>query len=137
LLIAHYIIRTCMYQAAQQAQLDPDRLSFIGAVRVLQKAMPEFQMTTPEQLPALYQRLLRDIARNRLPPRRLRSNPRLVKRKMSNFKLKRAEHQFWPPPTVRSFREAIEVVKPYSVMSLPTTLCLLSQPMSGRELVLI
>jgi hypothetical protein len=90
LLIAHYIIRTCMYQAAQQVQLDPDRLSFIGAVRVLQKAVPEFQMTAPEQLPALYQRLLRDIARKRLPPRRLRSNPRVVKRKMSNFKLKRA-----------------------------------------------
>jgi hypothetical protein len=136
LLIAHYIIRTCLYQAAQQAQLDPDRLSFIGAVRVLQKAVPEFQMTAPEQLPALYQRLLRDIARKRLPPRRLRSNPRVVKRKMSNFKLKRVEHQLWPPPTVRSFREAIEV-KPCSVMSLPTTLCLLSQPMSSRELVLI
>jgi hypothetical protein len=136
LLIAHYIIRTCMYQAAQQAQLDPDRLSFIGAVRVLQKAVPEFQMTAPEQLPALYQRLLRDIARKRLPPRRLRSNPRVVKRKMSNFKLKRAEHQLWPQPTVRSFREAVEV-KPCSVMSLPTTLCLLSQPMSSRELVLI
>lgn len=136
LLIAHYIIRTCMYQAAQQAQLDPDRLSFIGAVRVLQKAVPEFQMTAPEQLPALYQRLLRDIARKRLPPRRLRSNPRVVKRKMSNFKLKRAEHQLWPPPTVPSFREAIEV-KPCSVMNLPTTLDLLSQPISSRELVLI
>ena len=136
LLIAHYIIRTCMYQAAQQVQLDPDRLSFIGAVRVLQKAVPEFQMTAPEQLPALYQRLLRDIARKRLPPRRLRSNPRVVKRKMSNFKLKRAEHQLWPQPTVPSFRQAIEV-KPCSVMSLPTTLCLLSQPMSRRELVLI
>lgn len=118
LLIAHHIIRTCMYQAARQAHLDPDRLSFIGAVRVLQKAVPEFQMTAPEQLPALYQRLLRDIARKRLPPRRLRSNPRVVKRKMSNFKLKRAEHQLWPQPTVRSFREAIEV-KPCSVMSLP------------------
>ena len=136
LLIAHYIIRTCMYQAAQQAHLDPDRLSFIGAVRVLQQAGPEFQMTAPEQLPALYQRLLRDIARKRLPPRRLRSNPRVVKRKMSKFKLKRAEHQLWPQPTVRSFREAIEV-KPCSVMSLPITLDLLSQPISSPELVLI
>ena len=136
LLIAHYIIRTCMYQAARQAHLDPDRLSFIGAIRVLQNALPEFQMTAPEQLPALYQRLLRDMARKRLPPRRLRSNPRVVKRKMSNFKLKRAEHQLWPQPTVRSFREAIEV-KPCSVMSLPVTLCLPSQPVITRELVLI
>lgn len=136
LLIAHYIIRACMYQAARHAQLDPDRLSFIGAVRILQQAVPEFQMTAPEQLPALYQRLLRDMARKRLPPRRLRSNPRVVKRKMSNFKLKRAEHQAWPQPTVRSFREAIEV-KPCSVISLPITIDLLSQPMMTTELVLI
>lgn len=111
LLMAHYIVRALMYQAAQQAQLDPDRLSFIGAVRILQNAVPEFQMTAPEQLPALYQRLLRDIGRKRLPPRRLRSNPRVVKRKMSKFKLKRAQHLAWPQPTC-SFREAIEV-RPY------------------------
>lgn len=93
-------------------------------------------MTAPEQLPALYQRLLQDMARKRLPPRRLRSNPRVVKRKMSNFKLKRAEHQGWPQPTVRSFRETIEV-KPCSVISLPIPVCLLSQPMICRELALI
>ena len=108
LLIAHYIIRALMHQAACQAQLDPDRLSFSGTIRVLQNAVPEFQMTAPEQLPALYQRLLRDIGRERLPQRRLRSNPRVVKRKMSNFKLKRAEHLAWPQPT-QSFRKAIEV----------------------------
>jgi hypothetical protein len=136
LLIAHYIIRACMVQAARQAHLDPDRLSFIGVVRVLQNALPEFQMTAPEQLPALGQPLLRDIARKRLPPRRLRSNPRVVKRKMSNFKLKRAEHRAWPQPAVRSFREAIEV-KPCSVISLPITLCLLSQPMFSSEPTLI
>ncbi len=136
LLIAHYIIRTLMYQAAQQTHLDPDRLSFIGAVRVLQKAVPEFQMTTPEQLPALYHRLLQDIGRKRLPMRRLLSNPRVVKRKMSNFKLKRPEHRVWPQPTRRSFREAIEV-KPCSVISLPITVCFLSQPMISREPALI
>jgi hypothetical protein len=85
LLIAHYIIRALMHEAAQQANLDPDRLSFVGAVRVLQNAIPEFQMTTATQLPNLYQRLLRDMAHKRLPERRLRSNPRVVKRKMSNF----------------------------------------------------
>ena len=136
LLIAHYIIRTCMYQAAQQAQLDPDRLSFIGAVRVLQNAVPEFQMTAPDQLPALYQRLLRDIGRKRLPPRRLRSNPRVVKRKMSNFKLKRPEHRAWPQPAVRSFREAIEL-KSCPTISSPVIVCFLSQSMTIREPALI
>ena len=135
LLIAHYIIRALMHQAAQQAHLDPDRLSFIGAIRVLQQAVPEFQMTAPEQLPALYQRLLRDIGRKRLPQRRLRSNPRVVKRKMSNFKLKRAEHLAWPQPTT-SFREAIEV-RPYQELNPPLILYLPSQPLFTLEPVLI
>lgn len=30
--------------------------------------------------------------------RRLRSNPRVVKRKMSNFAVKRPEHRNWPKP---------------------------------------
>jgi hypothetical protein len=135
LLIAHYIIRTLMYQAARQVNLDPDRLSFIGAVRLLQNAVPEFQMTTPEQLPALYQRLLRDIARKRLPKRRLRSNPRVVKRKMSKFKLKRAQHLIWPQPA-SSFREAIEVKFGQETTS-PLILCLSLQPTLTPEPSLI
>jgi len=34
-----------------------------------------------------------------LPPRRLRANPRVVKRKMSNYAVKRAEHRNPPKPT--------------------------------------
>lgn len=136
LLIAHYIIRALMHAAAQQAHLDPDRLSFVGAIKVLQKAVPEFQMTAPEQLPALYQRLLRDMARKRVPKRRLRTNPRVVKRKMSNFKLKRAEHLAWPQPTTRSFRESIEVKMCHQLTS-PIVMCLPSQPEVIPESVLI
>lgn len=53
-------------------------------------------------------RLLHDIAAKRLPERRPRSNPRVVKRKMSNFKLKRAE-QYQPPKPQGSIRSAIIV----------------------------
>jgi hypothetical protein len=109
LLIAHYAVRTLMHEAALQADLDPDRLSFVGAVRVLQTALPEFQMTTPEQLPQLYRRLLRDIAAQRLPRRRLRVNPRVVKRKMSNFHLKRPEH-YHPPRLNGSFCDRLALV---------------------------
>jgi len=34
-----------------------------------------------------------------LPKRRLRAFPRAVKRKMSNYPLKRAAHRGWPQPT--------------------------------------
>jgi hypothetical protein len=63
-------------------------------------------MPAPELLHNLYQRLLRVIAAVRLPERRLRTNPRVVKRKMSKFHLKRPEHQHWPQPT-RPCREAV------------------------------
>ncbi len=106
LLIAHYIIRFLMHEAAVQIDLDPDRLSFGGALRVIQAAVPEFQMVAPAQVSRLDQRLLRDIGRTRLPERGLRSNPRVVKRKMSKFKLKRPEHAH-RPKLERSFREVI------------------------------
>jgi hypothetical protein len=100
LLIAHFAIRVLMHEAAFQAGLDPDRLSFVHAVRVLHDAIPEFQMVDPAEGPRLYARLLQDIAAGRLPARRLRSNPRVVKRKMSNFRLQWPEHRHWPQPTM-------------------------------------
>ena len=106
LLIAHYAVRMLMHETALQSALDPDRLSFTNALKIVCDAVAEFQMTAVEQLPRLYQRLLNDIARHRLPKRDDRSNPRVVKRKMSNFKLKRPEHAHWPQPS-RSFPEAI------------------------------
>jgi hypothetical protein len=46
-----------------------------------------------------------------LPERRLRSNPRVVKRKMSNFAAKRSHHRRWPQPE-RPPREAVKVRTP-------------------------
>ena len=93
LLIAHYAIRVLMHQAALKAGIDPDRLSFVHALRVLQDAIPEFQMIASEDHQRFYDRMLHDIASQRLPKRRPRSNPRVVKCKMSKFPLKREEHR--------------------------------------------
>jgi hypothetical protein len=53
-----------------------------------------------------------------LPPRRLRAFPRAVKRKMSNYQLKRAKHRRWPQPTMPAAR-AISVLP----ATLPGTSC--------------
>jgi len=106
LVLAHVAVRSLMHAAAVQAKLDPDRLSFVHALEVIREAVPEFQMTTPSELPRLAARLLRDIAHGLLPPRRLRSNPRVVKTKMSKFKQKRPQHRSPPQPT-RPFHESI------------------------------
>jgi hypothetical protein len=57
----------------------------------------------------LYRRLLNDIARHRLPERDDRSNPRVIKRKMSKFKLKREQHHHWPQPS-GTFQEAVVIL---------------------------
>jgi len=109
LLLAHYAVRALMHEAACQAGLDPDRLSFAHAVRVVHDAIPEFQMADPADHPRLYARLLRDLAAGRLPPRRNRGNPRVVKRKLSKFPLKRPEHAHWPQPHY-AFRQAVALI---------------------------
>ena len=53
LLLAHLAIRTLMHQAALRAGIDPDRLSFTGALRVLRRAIPRAQRTRPAHLPLL------------------------------------------------------------------------------------
>jgi hypothetical protein len=51
LLLAHLAIRTVMHQAALRDGVDPDRLSFTGALRVLRRAIPRAQRTPPDLLP--------------------------------------------------------------------------------------
>ena len=110
LLLAHYAVRVAMHQAALQADVDPDRLSFVHALEVLREAVSEFQIVAPAQVEELYRRMLHDIAAKRLPERQPRVNRRVVKQKMSKFKLKRAEH-YRPPKPSLSYREAV-VIQP-------------------------
>ncbi len=106
LLLAHFVVRAIMHEAAVAHDLDPDRLSFLNSLRLIGDAIPDFQLVDPVDHPRLWQRLLRDIVAFRLPEREDRSNPRVVKRKMSNFKLKRPEH--WnPPKPTKPFRNAV------------------------------
>lgn len=123
LLLAHYAVRFLMHEAALQADLDVDRLSFVHALEVVGEAVAEFQIVAVEQVGALYSRLLDDIAAQRLPERRPRVNPRVVKQKMSKFKLKRAGH-YRPPKPTGSFRDAVVIQpeppdEPPAVLELP------------------
>jgi hypothetical protein len=107
--IAHDTIRGLLHKAAVQAGVDPDRLSFVHALRVRQDAILEFQITASADRPRLSAWLLRDIAAGRLPARWPRSNSRVVKCKMSKFCLKRPAHAHPPRPSVRAFREAVVI----------------------------
>jgi hypothetical protein len=134
-LLAHYAVRVLMHEAALRAEVDPDRLSFVHALDVVRDAVPEFQMVAEGQRAALYARLLQDIAAKRLPERRPRSNARVVKRKMSNFKLKRAAH-YHPPTPHGSFAAAVQV-QPPPVLELPPRQTEYRLELCKREPVLI
>lgn len=109
LLIAHYAVRFVMTQAAAQAQLSPLRLSFVRALHLLGVAVHDFCLVAPSEYARVYARLLVEIARRPLPERRPRCNPRVVKRKMSNFALKRPQH-YQRPPLSKPFSEAIVLI---------------------------
>lgn len=47
LLLAHFAVRQLMAQAAWARELDPDRLSFVHAVRVIKRKMPQAAAISP------------------------------------------------------------------------------------------
>ena len=95
-LLGYYAVRALMLQAAEQVGLDSDRLSFTHAITLVTDAIHEFQQTVPEQREDLTQRLLSDLRDPLLPPRRLRSNPRVCKQAGSKFPRTRPEHRHVP-----------------------------------------
>lgn len=54
LMMAHFAVRALMHEAALKADIDPDRLSFVHAVRVVRRKLPAFNAIPPcaeESLP--------------------------------------------------------------------------------------
>jgi hypothetical protein len=47
LLLAHFAVRGLMHEAALRADEDPDRLSFVHAVRVVRRKLPQFAALSP------------------------------------------------------------------------------------------
>ena len=50
-LLGHYAVRCLMFTAAQQAGISPLRLGFTGTLKVLRRAIPDFQDIQPELRP--------------------------------------------------------------------------------------
>ena len=46
-MLAHFAIRGLMHEAALKADEDPDRLSFVHAMRVIRRKLPIFQAIPP------------------------------------------------------------------------------------------
>lgn len=53
LLLAHFALRGLMHEAALQGEVDPDRLSYVHAVRVVRRKLPFFVALSPSGAPPL------------------------------------------------------------------------------------
>lgn len=95
LMPAHYVVRWVIHDAAVVAMHDPDRLSFIDSLRVLQCRLPESPGRDVEDW---YQLLLKEVRRQELRPRRNRRNARVIKQEMSRSEKKRSMHLRPPQP---------------------------------------
>lgn len=106
LIVAHHVIRRVMHDAAVVACQDPDRLSFIDSLRILQCQLPE---SPDQEIDTWYRRLLGEVRRQKLRPRRDRWYARVIKRKMSKWPKKRPEHRRPPQPT-KPFWQSIVIL---------------------------
>jgi hypothetical protein len=107
--LGHFVLRALMVQAAQQENIDVDRLSFTGCLQILRARLPECDSSTLERLDHWYQMLLSELARERIDPRRDRINPRVVKRQVSKFAKKRRAHR-QQGSLRKSFAEAVLIL---------------------------
>jgi hypothetical protein len=110
--LGHFVVRALMFEAASEAGLDTDRLSFTGCFQILKCRLPECDSTTPGRFERWYRGLLWEMQRERTDDevRRNRINPRVVKRKMSKFKKKRPEHRHLPP-LAKTFAETVVMLR--------------------------
>lgn len=110
LLLMHYAVRTLMVAASQQAKVPPRRLSFTQTLEIVR-----CRLTAKKRRQRVSRRwhrdLLREIAQEVLPLRRLRNNPRVKKCPRQKWPAKRKQGEPPPQPN-KPFAEVVVVVDP-------------------------
>jgi len=94
--LAHYAVRVLLAEAAVEAELDPDRLSFTeGLFELTEMLSLALTLESEQTAVRLLPRLRHKMARHVLPPRRLRINRREIKQIYQMYKPKK---RGVPPP---------------------------------------
>jgi hypothetical protein len=88
--------------------VDPRGISFTATLKILRCRLLQCPRS-PRKAQEWYVGLITEVAREKLPPRRDRVNPRVVKRKMSKWAKKRASHYNYSQPT-KNFRQSINML---------------------------
>jgi len=90
LLLARYGIRHLMREAADQAELDPGRLSFIRALRVVRRPVSNQAAFPPQKLRTAAREAIDEIVERLDPERRDRSCPRKAEENTTQYVLHEA-----------------------------------------------
>jgi hypothetical protein len=98
-LCVHYALRALIHAAADHHDLDPDRISFTKAIHAARRSV-RTGLTGKVNLTGALRRASGELLNGLLPARRPRANARVVRRKMSNYNVKRDQHRKWPNPTL-------------------------------------
>jgi hypothetical protein len=109
LVCTHYAIRALMAEVADRHGVGPDRVSFTRSLHAARRSVRSGVGASSKDLNASLAAAIAEVGHELLPERRLRAAARVVKRKMSNYGVKRAEHASWPRPTLRP-AQAVRVI---------------------------
>jgi hypothetical protein len=93
--VALNVVRTLMLQAAVQEHVDPLRISFVETVRTILSFAPAFALRNLERLPALNRKMLAEIARETVPLRPGRQEPRMIRRETKHYPTLRLTRAQW------------------------------------------
>ena len=121
IVLAHYLVRVLMAQAAIQGQHDPDRLSFTQGLFQLTEMMDLALVLDPQAAPGLLSRLYERMSGLLLPERRLRINRREVKQVYNKYPPKKRH-----PPPAQPF-DPQERFLDFVVLFDPLAACLLAK----------
>jgi hypothetical protein len=91
ILLAYNLIRLEMARIAAEADVEPTRISFVEALRLIRDEWEWLSVTSPGAIPKRLETMRRNVKRYVLPPRRARSFPRAVKITMSSYDRNRPE----------------------------------------------
>ena len=83
--VAMNVITVLMLEAALDADVDPRRISFVQTLRTVLSFAPGFAYHAPATLPRLYRCMLHEIARNLVPLRSNRLEPRAIRREKKHY----------------------------------------------------
>ncbi|HAC89045.1 MAG TPA: IS4 family transposase [Planctomycetaceae bacterium] len=111
MLLAHFVIRKLLYQAAVANAIAPSSVSFKATFEIVQLRLddaPTGKRRTTRSIRAWFKLLIEEISLEVIPSRQPRINPRVVKKRSKSTKTKYDYHRNPRPPNP-NFRETIRM----------------------------